>query len=59
MPETGQNHHAWTVGYTDRMAVTVLVGTAGAQPVKDATGAPIAGAGLPTTIWQNVAEKVR
>ncbi|MCP2250293.1 penicillin-binding transpeptidase domain-containing protein [Lentzea aerocolonigenes] len=62
MPDAvpGLNQHAWTVGYTDRMAVTVLVGTAGtAHPVKDATGAPIAGAGLPKTIWQRFVEKVQ
>lgn len=47
----GQIAHAWTVGYTDRMAITVLVDEAEAlKPVRDT--------GLPTTIWQKFAERV-
>ncbi|MEU0884989.1 penicillin-binding transpeptidase domain-containing protein [Lentzea sp. NPDC005914] len=43
--------HAWTVGYTGRMAITVLVDDVNErQPVKDD--------GLSTTIWQKFAERV-
>lgn len=47
----GQLAHAWTVGYTGRMAITVLVDDVKAsQPVEDD--------GLSTTIWQKFAERV-
>jgi membrane peptidoglycan carboxypeptidase len=47
----GQIAHAWTVGYTDRMAITVLVDEAEMlQPVRDD--------GLSTIIWQKFAERV-
>jgi membrane peptidoglycan carboxypeptidase len=54
-----KNSHAWTVGYTDRMAITVMVGAADAsKPAVDGTGAPVGGAGLPKAIWQKFVEKV-
>ena len=56
---TGETKHAWTVGYTDRLAVTVMIGNAdAAKPARDATAAPITGAGLPKRIWQSFVEKV-
>lgn len=47
---SGPHSHAWAVGYTDRMAITVLVtGTAPTERIGDA--------GLPRAIWQGFAEK--
>ncbi len=54
----GQNSHAWTIGYTDRMAITVMVTNADAtKPAKDANAAPVTGDGLPKTIWQRFVER--
>ncbi|MEV6712910.1 penicillin-binding transpeptidase domain-containing protein [Lentzea sp. NPDC051208] len=49
----GLHTHAWTAGYTDRMAITVLVtGEDPAQPASVASGRPVGQAGLPNAIWQ-------
>ena len=54
----GQNSHAWTVGYTDRMAISVLVaGADPKKPAKDAKAAPVTGDTLPKTIWQRFVER--
>ncbi|MDX3658383.1 penicillin-binding transpeptidase domain-containing protein [Streptomyces sp. ID05-26A] len=54
----GQDVHAWTTGYTDRMAITVLVTTANPkQPVTDAVRQTVEDIGLPKAIWQGFAEK--
>ncbi|MET9633579.1 penicillin-binding transpeptidase domain-containing protein [Lentzea sp. NPDC006480] len=45
-----QLSHTWTVGYTDRMAITVLVDDV--QPLQ-----PVRDDGLATTIWQKFAER--
>lgn len=58
--QSAETKHAWTVGYTDRMAVTVMVGNADdAKPAQDAAGVPISGAGLPKTIWQKFVEQLQ
>lgn len=50
------NAQAWSVGYTSELAVAVWVGNKGAeQPLYDASGTPIYGAGLPTEILRQVA----
>lgn len=52
--------HAWMVGYTPRMSVSVFVG--GDQPTTpavDAQGRPVVGSGLPKTMWQAFEEKLR
>ncbi|NKE56451.1 hypothetical protein FXN61_06240 [Lentzea sp. PSKA42] len=55
----GETSHAWTVGYTDRMAITVMVGSADAsKPANDSTGAPVRGTGLPKTVWQRFVERI-
>jgi membrane peptidoglycan carboxypeptidase len=54
-----ETKHAWTAGYTDRLAVTVMIGNVdAAKPARDAAAAPITGAGLPRRIWQSFVEKV-
>jgi membrane peptidoglycan carboxypeptidase len=46
-----RNSDAWSIGYTNALAVAVWVGSKGAaQALIDADGAPINGAGLPTQI---------
>lgn len=53
-----QYSHAWTVGYTDRMAITVMVAGADAsKSAKDAKAVPVTGDGLPKTIWQRFVER--
>lgn len=49
---TGQNRDAWVVGYTDKMATSVWVGTDSGRPLVNASGAAVWGAGLPADVWQ-------
>lgn len=58
-PDSGANLHAWTVGYTDRMAVTALVSSHHAgtpQQTKDGTW--IADSGLHRRFWQKFVERL-
>lgn len=54
----GQNRDAWTVGYTDDLSTSVWVGTDDGQPLVDASGAAVWGAGLPAETWQRVMNEV-
>ncbi|WP_394614108.1 hypothetical protein JNUCC0626_30080 [Lentzea sp. JNUCC 0626] len=47
---TGLKSHAWATGYTDRLAITVLVTTP--APAAPEVKATIEAAGLPQSIWQ-------
>ncbi|WP_232796964.1 transglycosylase domain-containing protein [Blastococcus atacamensis] len=46
------NSDAWMVGYTPSLSAAVWVGTDYREPIKDASGRIIYGAGLPGAIWQ-------
>ena len=50
---TADNQDAWTAGYTPQLATVVWVGRATPGPIRDATGAPIAGNGLPAVLWRD------
>jgi membrane peptidoglycan carboxypeptidase len=55
----GTESHAWTVGYTGRMAITVLVTDAEPKrPAKAASGQPLRESDLPRTIWQGFAAQI-
>ena len=49
---TSDNQDAWIAGYTPNLATAVWIGSATPGPLRDATGAPIAGDGLPTRLWR-------
>jgi membrane peptidoglycan carboxypeptidase len=50
---TNENAHAWMVGFSRRIAAAVWVGNRDAeQPLRDARGEKVWGAGLPATIWR-------
>lgn len=52
---TGDNTHAWMVGYTSTLAMAVWIGNQREeQPIRDAKGTTIWGSGLPTTIYREV-----
>jgi membrane peptidoglycan carboxypeptidase len=50
---TSDNQDAWMAGYTPELSTVVWVGRATPGPIRDATGAPIAGDGLPATLWRD------
>jgi membrane peptidoglycan carboxypeptidase len=50
-----ENSHAWSLGYTSGLAMAVWIGNkTDEQPLRDATGGMIYGAGLPTTLLRRV-----
>ncbi|TWH21635.1 transglycosylase domain-containing protein [Prauserella rugosa] len=51
-PESSENSQAWMVGYSPQISAAAWVGTGGGEPIRDATGSPIYGSGLPAEIWQ-------
>lgn len=55
---TSRNAHAWTVGYTPKLAAAVWVGNKGKeQPIKDKKGNDIYGSGLPGQVWKRFMDK--
>ncbi len=52
------NSDAWMVGYTPSLATAVWMGSDGYQPIRNADGAIIYGAGLPGAIWQQFMDTV-
>jgi membrane peptidoglycan carboxypeptidase len=50
---TSDNQDAWMAGYTPSLATVVWVGSATPGPIRDATGKPIAGEGLPAQLWRD------
>jgi membrane peptidoglycan carboxypeptidase len=52
--DSTQNADAWMVGFTRRLAAAVWVGNKGAEKaIKDKSGSPIYGAGIPASIWRS------
>ncbi|MGZ3141624.1 transglycosylase domain-containing protein [Lentzea chajnantorensis] len=54
LPESkDQNSKAWMVGYTPQLSTSVWVGKdKGDQPIRDRSGKPVFGSGLPGLIWK-------
>lgn len=52
--DTGYNKDAWFVGFTPSIATAVWVGTDDNQPLFNAYGGTMYGAGLPADIWKSV-----
>ncbi|GLB63286.1 penicillin-binding protein [Dietzia sp. NCCP-2495] len=52
--DTGNNKDAWFVGFTPSIATAVWVGTDDNQPLYNAYGGTMYGAGLPADIWKSV-----
>ncbi len=53
--QTGENAHAWSIGYTSALAAAIWIGNKAAEePVMDKTGATIWGSTLPTQILRQV-----
>lgn len=50
--ETKDNQDAWMVGYTPQISAAVWVGTDRNEPLRDAAGRIVFGAGLPGKTWQ-------
>ena len=54
-PQPSQNAHAWSIGYTTKLAMAIHIGNQrDEQPLVDRTGATIFGSGLPSTIMRAV-----
>ena len=51
--DTDDNSDAWTAGYTPQLAAVVWVGRAEPGPIRDASGRPIQGDGLPVRMWRD------
>jgi membrane peptidoglycan carboxypeptidase len=49
--DTSDNSDAWIAGYTPQLASVVWIGRAEPGPIRDASGDPIEGDGLPATLW--------
>ena len=56
--DTGQNRDAIMVGYTRNLALSVWCGTDQGDPLVDASGAMIWGAGIPASTWKNILTEV-
>lgn len=56
--DTGQNRDALMVGYTHNLALSVWCGTDQGDPLTDAYGAMIWGAGIPASTWKNILTEV-
>jgi membrane peptidoglycan carboxypeptidase len=52
------NSDAWMVGYTPSLSAAAWIGTDGRQPIVNASGRIIYGAGLPGAIWQEFMDTV-
>ncbi|MEO6956644.1 MAG: transglycosylase domain-containing protein [Antricoccus sp.] len=52
------NKDAWMVGYTPQVVTAVWVGTAASDPIINASGQIIYGAGIPGKIWQQYMNSV-
>jgi membrane peptidoglycan carboxypeptidase len=51
--------HAWSLGYTTKLAIAVHIGNRSDEhPLRDRTGVPVYGSGLPSTIMQTVMSAV-
>jgi membrane peptidoglycan carboxypeptidase len=50
--DTDDNSDAWTAGYTPQLAAVVWVGRAEPGPIREASGRPIQGDGLPARMWR-------
>ncbi|MCX6465366.1 MAG: transglycosylase domain-containing protein, partial [Pseudonocardiales bacterium] len=48
----GENNDAWMAGFTPQLASSVWIGTDRNDPIRTASGEPIAGKGLPGELWQ-------
>ena len=48
----GENNDAWMAGFTPQLASSVWVGTDRNDPIRTASGEPIAGRGLPGEAWR-------
>ncbi len=48
----GENNDAWMAGFTPSLASSVWIGTDRNDPIRTASGEPIAGKGLPGEVWQ-------
>ncbi|WP_338090749.1 transglycosylase domain-containing protein [Planosporangium thailandense] len=51
--DTDDNSDAWMVGYTPQLAAVVWLGRAEPGPIREASGAPIQGDGLPARLWRD------
>jgi peptidoglycan/xylan/chitin deacetylase (PgdA/CDA1 family) len=49
---TTDNQDAWMAGYTPKLAAVVWLGKPTPGPIRDASGAPITGDGLPAQLWR-------
>lgn len=53
LTNTGQNQTAWMIGFTPQInAVSSMLAGDGNQPLKEASGKKVYGAGLPGHVWQ-------
>ena len=52
------NTDAWMVGYTPSISAAVWMGSDAHQPIRNAAGQPIYGAGLPGQIWKTFMDTV-
>lgn len=50
--QSDENAQAWMVGYAPQISTAVWVGTGGNEPIRNANGQRIYGAGLPGEVWQ-------
>jgi membrane peptidoglycan carboxypeptidase len=51
--DTDDASDAWIAGYTPQLAAVVWVGRAEPGPIRDASGWPIDGHGLPGQMWRD------
>ncbi|GAB3797284.1 transglycosylase domain-containing protein [Micromonospora zhanjiangensis] len=51
--DTGDYSDAWMAGYTPQLAAVVWIGRAEPGPIRDVRHRPIAGEGLPATLWRD------
>jgi membrane peptidoglycan carboxypeptidase len=49
---TADNQDAWMAGYTPQLAAVVWLGRATPSPIRDISGKPIEGDGLPEALWR-------
>jgi membrane peptidoglycan carboxypeptidase len=50
--DSDDNSDAWMAGYTPQLAAVVWIGRAEPGPIREASGSPIEGEGLPATLWR-------
>jgi membrane peptidoglycan carboxypeptidase len=50
--DSADNSDAWMAGYTPQLAAVVWIGRAEPGPIREASGTPIEGEGLPAALWR-------